>query len=688
MARAVAAKKAQLALEEMDRLAAKRAEDDKKFDEGSKVSNTGQYYKRWKGKGEITDDEARAAGVRTREQRKRVDNSMTAMYQAQYRGGSTTYYDKYTEEEVQKVNEYRQKMARAQQAAYDAQEEQQQRAITQRYTAAVKEEMKQQQRLWNLSEHPKQGGSSGGTKQTQTEKPEKGSLEDLEAQRKKLVDIQQKGTFKKHKTNADDVAAEISRLDQLIENQKFILDFNTDPAKVDLEVLERQYNRMYADMRNRKLEGPDLTKAQQNLQRLNQFIVDRKYSMNVDIKPAEDSLIQLQRKADDIFSRLRNPEIQGTADFTSLKQQFDELQQQISGKKAELHIDTAPAEGSIENLQQRILELLGQQNELKLHLDTDEARQKVQELDSEINSLYEQMASQSAPLTISTEAAHQSLQAMQAKLQAMQNEVSVNVTLDDDALVSMVKEINALQKEIKDRKITLGLETDQSVKELEQLGKRAQQALEPKKQSSFQKAVGPKPIAKNDYEGQLSELQKVMDELDNQISKLEDVKKAYEELGDTSSEAYQKVIDKIGELNAAQAENAQQAKAVDKQNKSVKKFEKNWDHASEAVGSFGSALSSIGQATQDEGLNVAGVIAQAIAEIALGAGKAIAQASELGPWGWIAFGALAMAQLAAMVAQVNSITSHAGGGFIPGNSYSGDRRLARVNSGELVLNSN
>ncbi len=385
---------------------------------------------------------------------------------------------------------------------------------------------------------------------------------------------------------------------------------------------------------------------------------------------------------------MRSPEVTGSADFTTLKQQYDELQQQISGKKLELQMDTKPAEGSIEDLQQKILVLLGQQNELKMHLDTDEAKQKVQELDTEINKLYEQMGAQSAPMSVSTEAAHQSLQAMQAKLSAMQTAVSVDVTLDDDAMVKMVKQINDLQKEIKQRKITLGLETDPSIKELEQLAKRAQEAMKPQKKSSFQTAVGPKPVAKNDYEGQLSELQRVMDELDNQISKLEDVKKAYEELGDTSSESYQKVIDKIKELNDAQQENAKQAKSVDKQNKSVKKSQKNWEHAADAVGNFGSAMSSIGSATDSPELNVAGVIAQSIAEITLGASQAIAQGSSLGPFGWIAFAALAMAQLAAMISQVHSLTSHAQGGFIPGNSYSGDRRLARVNSGELVLNSN
>ena len=563
MARAIAAKKAQQALDELDRLAERRGEEDKKFENGAKYSNTGSYYKPFKKGDALSDDEARAAGVRTKAERKRTDNSITAMYQAQYTGGSRTYYDKYSEEEIKKVNEYRQKMARAQAAAYKAQEDQQVKAITERYKAAVTEEMKQQQKLWNLSEHPKTS-SGGSSKSEKKEAPEKGSLEDLENQRKKLTEIQQKGSFKKHKTNADDVAAEISRLDQLIENQKFILDFNTDPAKVELDVLERQYNKMYADLRNKKLEGPDLEKAEKNLKRLNQYIVDRKYSMGLDVKPAEDSLIQLQKKADEVFSKMRSPEITGSADFTSLKQQYDELQKQISGKKLELQMDTKPAEGSIEDLQKKILELLGQQNELKLHLDTDEAKQKVQELDGQIEELYKQMGAQAAPMSVSTEAAHQSIQAMQAKLSAMRTAVEVDVTLDDDALVKMVKDINALQKEIKERKITLGLETDPSVKELENLAKRAQEAVQPKKQSSFQQAVGPKPIAKNDYDSQLSELQKVMDELDNQISKLEDVKKAYEELGDTSSEAYQKVIDKIKELSDAQDENASKAKDINK----------------------------------------------------------------------------------------------------------------------------
>jgi len=85
-------------------------------------------------------------------------------------------------------------------------------------------------------------------------------------------------------------------------------------------------------------------------------------------------------------------------------------------------------------------------------------------------------------------------------------------------------------------------------------------------------------------------------------------------------------------------------------------------------------------------LNVAGTIAQAIAQIALGAGQAIAQSAELGPWGWVAFGITAMAQLAAMISQLHSITGYASGGIVSGGRSVGDKNLVRINSGEMVLN--
>lgn len=117
-----------------------------------------------------------------------------------------------------------------------------------------------------------------------------------------------------------------------------------------------------------------------------------------------------------------------------------------------------------------------------------------------------------------------------------------------------------------------------------------------------------------------------------------------------------------------------------------KEWQKGVKSAANALGELGDMFSSLASATGDEELNVMGVIAQSIANIALGTSKAISEASSLGPWGWIAFGAAAMAQMAAMIAQVHSATGFAEGGIVGGSSYSGDKLLARLNSGEMVLN--
>ena len=110
-----------------------------------------------------------------------------------------------------------------------------------------------------------------------------------------------------------------------------------------------------------------------------------------------------------------------------------------------------------------------------------------------------------------------------------------------------------------------------------------------------------------------------------------------------------------------------------------------WKSAASAVSSVGGAMKQI----DDPAAKIAGIVAEAIASIALGYANATSQASEMGPWVWLAFAAAGLATTITTIAQIKQATSgnYAEGGIVPGSSFSGDNvRAYGLNSGELILN--
>lgn len=106
-----------------------------------------------------------------------------------------------------------------------------------------------------------------------------------------------------------------------------------------------------------------------------------------------------------------------------------------------------------------------------------------------------------------------------------------------------------------------------------------------------------------------------------------------------------------------------------------------------ALSSAGQAVGTIGAAMEDKGLQIGGLIAQTIGNLALSFALAMKEAGgKLGPVGWAAFGIAGLAQLMAMIAQIKSLNSgYASGGIIQGNSYHGDQMYVRANAGEMIL---
>lgn len=106
----------------------------------------------------------------------------------------------------------------------------------------------------------------------------------------------------------------------------------------------------------------------------------------------------------------------------------------------------------------------------------------------------------------------------------------------------------------------------------------------------------------------------------------------------------------------------------------------------QSLNSLGSALSTLGDEFGVKELNIAGIIASSIANIIKGYSEASAQSATLGPWAWAAFSLAGLAQVAGIVSQIHSLSGYASGGIIQGANTIGDYNLARVNSGEMILN--
>jgi len=159
---------------------------------------------------------------------------------------------------------------------------------------------------------------------------------------------------------------------------------------------------------------------------------------------------------------------------------------------------------------------------------------------------------------------------------------------------------------------------------------------------------------------------------------------------DVKPEEWQNLVDSINEqvneLNPDPVKlDVKTGTVSDAPAETAKATEEGWKAAAGAIQTVGGALQQI----EDPGAKVAGIIAQAVANIALSFAEAAASPAVTGTgWGWLGFAAAGISTMIATIASIKSATagSYAEGGIVPGSSFSGDNLTANVNSGELILN--
>lgn len=129
-------------------------------------------------------------------------------------------------------------------------------------------------------------------------------------------------------------------------------------------------------------------------------------------------------------------------------------------------------------------------------------------------------------------------------------------------------------------------------------------------------------------------------------------------------------IREIDEMLSDPSLTAQGRAQLEALRKDYKDFAKDASNSTEAImgsfNEFGSLLSTVGDKLEMPELNVAGMIAQAISTLVLSYSQAAAQSAAFGPWFWLGFTAMGLAQLTSVISSIHGLTKFADGGIISG----------------------
>lgn len=250
-----------------------------------------------------------------------------------------------------------------------------------------------------------------------------------------------------------------------------------------------------------------------------------------------------------------------------------------------------------------------------------------------------------------------SIKDYQDKLKKINDELN-NTNVSDDRLKKLLEEKRVLEDTIEQLQIRNGLITPKEESKVKE---------EPK--------VNVEPIIQK---GSLKEIQ---DKLSNANAELQ--------ITAIGTDRYNELTKEIRELTEKEykinlkIDSDTEEKTIKISNK-WKKFGDNVDKVSQSIGSMGQSFKDLNIDTPV--FDIMGAVGQAVANIALSFSQAMLKPKD--PWSWIVFGTAGLAQMVSMIASIKTATAgYANGGIVGGTTTIGDYNIARVNKGEMILNS-
>lgn len=343
---------------------------------------------------------------------------------------------------------------------------------------------------------------------------------------------------------------------------------------------------------------------------------------------------------------------------------------------------------SLKGLEQHLSKLQEEQGKLN-PLNTD-AVEKYKNAIEETKKKIEQTKIKLG-IEVDEKADENSLDSLEDKLKELEDKrTKINVD-DTDSVAKINADIDVMKKDIEKKKIKLGIETEKSEPTIkaEKESDNYKQGSNEDKRLSYNNAqtkvstmkqdfeIG--IIGKDEFDSQLKDLNKQLEDLGLQKIDLEvdddgtivDTSDRLKELKETLANVTQSMSGECGQMVE---QFAQLAEILGNENANSA------TKAAAGLVTMGEALQKIGG---DGMVAKVGAVMAAIGQIILGFATASAQAAFLGPFGWLAF---VGAGLATVATTISTLKGFAEGGIIEGASHTGDKVLARVNAGEMILN--
>lgn len=345
-------------------------------------------------------------------------------------------------------------------------------------------------------------------------------------------------------------------------------------------------------------------------------------------------------------------------------------------------------QSSLKGLEQHLSKLQEEQGKLN-PLSTD-AVEKYKNAIEETKKKIEQTKIKLG-IEVDEKADENSLDALEDKLKKLEDKRTKIDVDDTDSISKINADIDVMKKDIEKKKVKLGIEVEKSeptIKAEKESDNYTKGSNEDKrlsynnaqtKVSTMKQDFEIGIIGKDEFDSQLKDLNSQLENLGLQTIDLEidddgtivDTSDRLKELKETLANVTKSMSGECGQMVE---QFAQLAEILG---------DENADSATKAAAglvTMGEALQKIGG---DGMVAKVGAVMAAIGQIILGFATASAQAAALGPFGWLAF---LGAGLAAVATTISTLKGFAEGGIIEGASHTGDKVLARVNAGEMVLN--